>query len=71
MALSRLVVRRYTTSSQAAQRLGESQEFLKMPELKVIKDVETRWWSTHACLGAVALPESRDRHAQGLSLIHI
>ena len=28
MALSRLVVRRYTTSSQAAQRLGESQEFL-------------------------------------------
>ena len=38
------------TSSQAAQRLGESLEFLKMPKLKVIQDVETRWWSTHACL---------------------
>ena len=50
MVLSRLVVRRYTTSSQAAQRLGESLEFLKMPKLKVIRDVETRWWSTHACL---------------------
>ena len=31
MALSRLVVGRYTTPSQAAQRLGESLEFLKMP----------------------------------------
>ena len=50
MALSRLVVRRYITSSQAAQRLGESLEFLKMPRLKVIQDVETRWWSTHAGL---------------------
>ena len=50
MVLSRLVVRRYTTSSQAAQRLGESLEFLKMPKLKVIQDVETRWWSTDACL---------------------
>ena len=31
MALLRLVVGRYTTPSQAAQRLGESLEFLKMP----------------------------------------
>ena len=44
MALSRLVVRRYTTSSHAAQRLGESLEFLKMSKLKMIQDVETRWW---------------------------
>ena len=29
--------------------IGESLEFHKMPNLKVIQDVETRWWSTHAC----------------------
>ena len=50
MVLSRMLVRRYTTSSQAAQRLGESLVFLKMPTLKAIQDVETRWCSTHACL---------------------
>ncbi|CAN0305334.1 unnamed protein product, partial [Scytosiphon promiscuus] len=50
MAHARLCVRRYTKSSQAAHRLAECLVFLRMNPLKVIQDVETRWWSTHSCL---------------------
>lgn len=50
MAHARLCVRRYTKSSQAAHRLAECLVFLGMDPLKVIQDVETRWWSTHSCL---------------------
>lgn len=50
MALARLLVRRYTTSSQAARRLEDSLEYLKMVKREVVQDVERRWRSTHACL---------------------
>eukprot|EP00904_Undaria_pinnatifida_P012881 jgi/Undpi1/8723/HiC_scaffold_25.g11187.m1 len=55
MAHARLCVQRYTKSSQAAHRLAECLVFLGMNPLKVIHDVETRWWSTHSCLERLVL----------------
>lgn len=51
IALARLLVRRYTSSRQAAQQLEESLHYVKAPKRKLIQDTEMRWWSTHACLG--------------------
>ncbi|CAN0399952.1 unnamed protein product, partial [Ascophyllum nodosum] len=48
MALARAVVTRYTKSSQAAERLRELCGIVGIIPLRVIQDVETRWWSTQS-----------------------
>ena len=48
MALARAVVTRYTKSSQAAERLRELCGIVGIIRLRVIQDVETRWWSTQS-----------------------
>ena len=48
MALAHAVVTRYTKSSQAAERLRELCGIVGIIPLRVIQDVETRWWSTQS-----------------------
>ena len=48
MTLARAVVTRYTKSSQAAERLRELCGIVGIIPLRVIQDVETRWWSTQS-----------------------
>ena len=48
MALARAVVTRYTKSSQAAERLRELCGIVGIIRLRLIQDVETRWWSTQS-----------------------
>ena len=67
MALARAVVTRYTKSPQAAERLRELCGKVGIIPLRVIQDVETRWWSTQSMPGrlvylrrAVELRESLD-----------
>ena len=70
MALARAVVTRYTKSSQAAERLRELCGIVVIIPLRVIQDVETRWWSTQSMAErlvylrrAVELHESLDNVA--------
>ena len=70
MALARAVVTRYTKSSQAAGRLQELCGIVGIIPLRVIQDVETRWWSTQSMVErlvylrrAVELHESLDNVA--------
>ena len=67
MALARAVVTRYTKSSQAAERLRELCGIVGIIPLRVVQDVETRWWSTQSMVEhlvylqrAVELHESLD-----------
>lgn len=54
MALARSLVTRYTKSSQAADRLEELCCTVGIAPLKVIQDVETRWWSTQSMVERLA-----------------
>ena len=70
MALARAVVTRYTKFSQAAERLRELCGIVGIIPLRVIPDVETRWWSTQSMAErlvylrhAVELHESLDNVA--------
>ena len=70
MALARAVVARHTKSSQAAERLRELCGIVGIIPLRVIQDMETRWWSTQSMAGrlvylrrAVELHESLDNVA--------
>ena len=48
MTLARAVVTRYTKLSQAAEQLRELCGIVGIIPLRVIQDVETRWWSTQS-----------------------
>ncbi|CAM9815676.1 unnamed protein product, partial [Ascophyllum nodosum] len=48
MALARAVTTRYTKSSQAIERLRGLCGIVGIIPLRVIQDVETRWWSTQS-----------------------
>lgn len=50
LALAHALVGRYKKSSQMAARLAELCGILKIQELCVMQDVETRWWSTWAMI---------------------
>ena len=70
MALARAVVTRDTKFSQAAERLRELCGIVGIIPLRVIQDVETRWWSTQSMAErlvylrrAVKLHESLDNVA--------
>ena len=70
MALARAVVTCYTKSSQAAGRLQELYGIVGIIPLRIIQDVETRWWSTQSMVErlvylrrAVELHESLDNVA--------
>ncbi|CAM9814402.1 unnamed protein product, partial [Ascophyllum nodosum] len=76
MTLARAVVTRYTKSSQAAERLRELCGIVGIIPLRVIQDVETRWWSTQSMAErlvyprrAVELHESLDDVAPLLGLV--
>lgn len=47
MTLARTLVRRYSRSSQVADRLDRMFKTEMLPNtLKVVQNVETRWWTT-------------------------
>ena len=66
MALARGVVTRYSTSSQAADRLAQFvKTYLGSEKKRVIQDVATRWWSTCSMVGRLLeLKVAIDKHEE-------